>query len=51
MILVAEDQAFNRFAINHVFEAELGLFSNQFMVVDNGKRAIDEIVKYTSQSN
>jgi hypothetical protein len=45
MILVAEDLAFNRFAIKHVFEAELGLFANQFLICEDGKRAIDEVVK------
>jgi CheY-like chemotaxis protein len=51
MILCAEDLPFNRFAIKHVFEAELGLFANQFMIVENGKQAIDEVVKQSQSFN
>jgi PleD family two-component response regulator len=45
MILAAEDLAFNRFAIKHVFKAELGLFENQFLIVEDGKQAVEEVVK------
>jgi PleD family two-component response regulator len=50
-ILVAEDLEFNRMAIEHVFIKELGLKKSDFILVNNGKKAIDALVEQIKEQN